>query len=82
MSGFLPDHPLVHADARSVADTRFYWAHGRADPAIPFAMAVEGRASLRRAGADLVTVDEPGGHWIERSTVDALVAWASSPSRS
>lgn len=77
LSGFLPDHPAVRVSPGSVEGTRFFWAHGRMDPAIPYAMATEGRSALRNAGADLTTFDEPGGHWIEPDVVDALVSWAA-----
>lgn len=77
LSGFLPDHPAVRVSTRAVEGTRFFWAHGRMDPAIPFAMATEGRSALRNAGADLTTFDEPGGHWIEPDVMEALVNWAA-----
>jgi phospholipase/carboxylesterase len=78
LSGFLPVHPTVQLSETAVKGTRFFWAHGRLDPAIPFGMAMKGRAALRSAGADLTTVDEPGGHWIEPDALAALVDWAGS----
>ncbi|HEX8245373.1 MAG TPA: dienelactone hydrolase family protein [Longimicrobium sp.] len=63
-SGFLADHPSVRATPRTVAGTRFFWAHGTMDPQIPFELASEGRALLREAGADLTVRDYPIGHGI------------------
>ncbi len=63
-SGFLPSHPTVRATPESVAGTRFFWGHGTRDGNIPFAMAEQGRAALRAAGAALETRDYPIGHWI------------------
>ncbi|HEX7049083.1 MAG TPA: alpha/beta hydrolase-fold protein [Longimicrobiales bacterium] len=74
-SGFLPDHPSVSATARTVEGTRFFWGHGVADPAIPFALAREGRAALRAAGAELAAHDYPIGHGIHPKELDDAVAW-------
>ena len=77
-SGFLADHPSVSATPETVRGTRFWWGHGTMDPSIPFDLAVEGRAVLRAAGAELEEHDYPMGHsisaeearhgreWIER----------------
>jgi phospholipase/carboxylesterase len=75
LSGFLPDHPLVAATPETVAGTHFFWGHGTADPNIPFPMAVEGRATLRRAGADLTAHDYPIGHWIDPRELHDLALW-------
>lgn len=74
-SGFLADHPDVHATSETVDRTRFFWGHGTDDPAIPFPLAVEGRAQLREAGADLTTHDYPIGHWIDAQELEAMAAW-------
>lgn len=74
-SGFLADHPSVRATPESVEGTRFFWGHGTSDPAIPFEMALEGRAGLRAAGADLVAPDYPIGHWIAPEELTDAVAW-------
>ena len=83
LSGFLPEHPTVHATAETVAGTRFFWGHGTQDAAIPFAMGQVGRAALRAAGAELEARDYDMGHgispdeardlrdWIARHTADA-----------
>lgn len=82
-SGFLADHPSVRPTPESVRGTRFFWAHGELDPQIPFALAMEGRALLREAGAELDAFDYPIGHaisgdearearaWIDRAVSDA-----------
>jgi predicted esterase len=62
-------------DTETASGKRFFWAHGRMDPAIPFAMATQGRADLAAAGADLTTFDEPGGHWIEPDAIQKLIEW-------
>jgi phospholipase/carboxylesterase len=77
LSGFLADHPSVAATPATVAGTRFFWGHGTADPSIPFPMAVEGRAALRRAEADLTAHDYPIGHWIDPRELQDLVDWLS-----
>jgi phospholipase/carboxylesterase len=75
LSGFLADHPDVAATPETVAGIRLFWGHGTADPNIPFPMAVEGRAALRRAGADLTAHDYPIGHWIEPRELKDLADW-------
>lgn len=63
-SGFVADHPDVIVSGETVAGTRFFWGHGTRDPQIPFDLAIEGRAQLREAGADLEMHDYPIGHTI------------------
>ena len=75
LSGFLADHPDVHATAESVGNARVFWGHGTADPAIPFELAVEGRRQLREAGADLEARDYAVGHSISPEEVGDVVAW-------
>ena len=74
-SGFLADHPRVAASKQTVGDTSFFWGHGRHDPAIPFQLAIEGRAALRAAGAKLETHDYEIGHWIAPEELADAVAW-------
>lgn len=74
-SGFLADHPAVAATPETVAGARFFWGHGTADPAIPFELAIEGRALLERAGANLEAHDYPMGHGISPEELDDAVAW-------
>ena len=64
LSGFLADHPSVQVTPQTVAPTRFYWPHGIHDPAVPLAVAQEGRRRLLEAGACLVAPDYPMGHTI------------------
>jgi phospholipase/carboxylesterase len=78
LSGFIAEHPLVRVGPRSVKGMRFFWGHGLHDPAIPFAFAAQGRASLIAAGADLFARDYHTGHWIEPQEMADLVAWAGS----
>lgn len=74
-SGFLADHPSVRATPETVAQTRFFWGHGRLDPAIPFPLAEQGRAALRAAGAALEIYDAPIGHGIDPAEVRAAMRW-------
>jgi phospholipase/carboxylesterase len=74
-SGFLPSHLTVRATPESVAGTRFFWGHGTRDGNIPFAMAEQGRAARRAAGAALETRDYPIGHWIAPEELADAVEW-------
>jgi phospholipase/carboxylesterase len=74
-SGFLADHPRVTAAPENVEAVKFFWGHGRQDPSIPFALAVEGRAELARAGADLTSRDYDIGHWIDSRELADAVQW-------
>jgi phospholipase/carboxylesterase len=74
-SGFVADHPAVRATAESVSGTRFFWGHGRSDPAIPFELAIEGRRLLAEAGADLESRDYAIGHWIDPVELSDAVQW-------
>lgn len=75
LSGFLVDSPLVPVTPDAAAGTDFFWGHGEADPAIPFALAEKGRGSLEDIGAALTVFDHPGGHTITREELDAAVQW-------
>ena len=72
-SGFLPSGVTV--DAGAVSGKRFFWGHGLSDPAIPFSLAVKGRATLRGAGADLEARDYPIGHWIDDAELRDAGSW-------
>lgn len=76
-SGFLADHPEVAPLLTSAPSTspRFFWAHGTQDPAIPFALAVDGRKQLETAGYDLETHDYDIGHWIDGDELRTAVEW-------
>lgn len=72
-SGFLADHPRVAATSATVNGSRIFWGHGVSDTSIPFALAIEGRELLRRAGANLTAKDYQIGHWIDpRELADAV----------
>src|SRR5688572_3953615 len=75
LSGFLADHPEVDVSAEAVAETAFFWGHGRQDPAIPFELAIEGRAALREAGAKLEAHDYDIGHWIAPEELTHAIAF-------
>lgn len=74
-SGFLADHPEVEATPATVASTRIFWGHGTSDPAIAFALAVEGRGLLNAAGADIDARDYDIGHWIDPQELADMVGW-------
>jgi phospholipase/carboxylesterase len=75
LSGFLAQHPTVAATTATVRGTRFFWGHGTTDPAIPFEMAIEGRAALRAAQADLEARDYAMGHGISPEEAADVNAW-------
>lgn len=74
-SGFLADHPSVAATPGTVAGTRFFWGHGRNDPAIPFDRAAIGRAALAAARAELEARDYDIGHWISPLELADAAGW-------
>lgn len=78
LSGFVPIHPAVRVTPESVAGTRFFWGHGTADPAIPFALAVRGRGELEAAGADLAAFDYSMGHGISAAELRDLRDWLTA----
>lgn len=81
-SGFLADHPDVNTVLDSEVQTevrpRIFWGHGTQDPAIPFALAVQGRERLRTAGYDVTARDYDIGHWIGEPELQAALAWLES----
>ncbi len=74
-SGFLADHPTVRATPDSVRGTRFFWGHGTMDAAVSFELAVEGRAALEAAGADLSAFDYELGHGISAEEGNDARSW-------
>ncbi len=72
-SGFLADHPSVEATTATVHGTQIFWGHGTDDTSIPFELALEGRAALEAAGAELEAHDYPIGHWIDRVELEDAV---------
>jgi phospholipase/carboxylesterase len=82
-SGFLADHPEVSPRLSVSPAPRFpiLWAHGKQDPAIPFALAVDGRAKLAAAGYNLESRDYNIGHWIDGEELRAAVEWLEANTR-
>jgi phospholipase/carboxylesterase len=80
-SGFLADHPAVAVTAEAVAGTRIFWGHGTRDPNIPFELALEGRARLEAAGAELESRDYEIGHWIDDQELRDAVSWMGAAAR-
>jgi phospholipase/carboxylesterase len=74
-SGFLADHPRVQVTPETVRGTSFFWGHGRRDANIPFELAIEGRALLESASADLTAHDYDIGHWIDPQELSDAVEW-------
>lgn len=75
-SGFLADGVLrPPATDEAAGRLAAFWGHGTDDPNIPHAMAVEGRAALREAGADVTGRDYPIGHWIAPDELEDALAW-------
>lgn len=74
-SGFLPDHPDVVVDSRSVAGTDFWWGHGTQDSAVYHRLAVRGRAALEEAGAELEVRDYGMGHGISPDELQDASSW-------
>jgi phospholipase/carboxylesterase len=83
-SGFLADHPelapkLNHSSSPKPPGT--FWGHGKQDPAIPFQLAIEGRAQLRDAGYDVEARDYDIGHWIDAGELRDALAWLDAKTR-
>lgn len=76
-SGFLVDDPAVALEPETVGGTPIFWGHGTGDPAIPFALAERGRATLRSLDADLTTRDYAMGHGISPDELRDAVEWLS-----
>jgi phospholipase/carboxylesterase len=74
-SGFLADHSSVRVAPETVAFAQIFWGHGKEDPNIPFALAVEGRAMLDAAGARLTARDYTIGHWIDPVELTDAMDW-------
>jgi len=73
-SGFLAAAVQLDETGATPPATPLFWGHGLGDPAIPFALAEQGRARLRRAGAKLLVRDYRIGHWIVEEEVRDAVA--------
>ncbi|TVP75222.1 MAG: alpha/beta fold hydrolase [Gemmatimonadales bacterium] len=75
LSGFLADAPQVQDHLGNAEGLPVFWGHGRADPAIPFALGEKGRARLKEHEAALETFDHDGGHTITPGELEALRSW-------
>lgn len=77
-SGFLAASVDVPTgdDARNA--TPIFWGHGMSDAAIPFTLALRGRARLREAGVPLVAMDYGIGHWIVPDEIHDAMAMVDS----
>ena len=83
-SGFLADHPAVTPKleiTRSPKHPGIFWGHGQQDPAIPFALAIEGRAQLRDAGYSVEAHDYDIGHWIDAEELRDALTWLDANTR-
>ncbi len=74
-SGFLADGVTLPEDGRMPP---LFWGHGLHDPAIPYALAVKGRAALSAAGIQVVASDHPIGHGIVPDEVAAALRVAGA----
>ena len=76
-SGFLAEHEAVSPHLRTAPSPhpRIFWGHGTQDPAIPFALAVEGRAQLAAGGYEVEAHDYDVGHWIDGAELRDALAW-------
>jgi phospholipase/carboxylesterase len=82
-SGFLADHPSVNPVLASspAPALPIFWGHGRQDPAIPFALGVEGRAKLIEAGYNVEARDYDIGHWIDGDELRDALDWLEKNTR-
>jgi phospholipase/carboxylesterase len=77
-SGFVAAALDLPTGVEAEAATPIFWGHGMSDPAIPFGMAVSGRAALLEAGVPLVSLDYPVGHQITPEEVRDAVTMVRS----
>jgi phospholipase/carboxylesterase len=75
-SGFLADGIAVPGPESLPP---IFWGHGLHDPAIPYSLAVKGRATLAAAGIEVATSDHPIGHGIVPEEVAAALRVADRP---
>ena len=81
-SGFLADHPqLSPIPPVPASPSPIFWGHGKQDPAIPFQLAIEGRAALQSAGYKVDAHDYDIGHWIDGAELRDAVAWLENNTR-
>jgi phospholipase/carboxylesterase len=75
LSGFLVNEAILGVGPEALRDTPLFWGHGTEDPAVPHGLALEGRARLAEAGADLEAHDYRVGHGVAPQEVSDLSAW-------
>ena len=67
--------PLVPEPLPSLASTRVLLSSGRRDPLVAAVETERLATLLRKAGADVTLVWQPGGHELTREDVDAARSW-------
>ena len=77
LSGFLVNEDVLGVGSESLGPTPVFWGHGTQDPAVPYALALEGRERLLGAGVNLESHDYVMGHWVTPEEMDDLELWLS-----
>ena len=81
-SGFLADHPILSPTPPPAdSPTPIFWGHGTQDPAIPFMLAIEGRALLEKAGYHVDAHDYDIGHWMDGPELRDALDWLEANTR-
>lgn len=75
LSGFLLNHESLMAGPGALGRVPVFWAHGTQDPAVPFSLALKGRARLRDEGVPLTAHDYEMGHWVSQEEMADLERW-------
>jgi phospholipase/carboxylesterase len=76
LSGYLPLAPQVaHERSEESVDTPIFMAHGRQDPVVPFARAVDSRAALEAMGYQVEWHEYPMQHTLCLEEVQDISAW-------
>lgn len=78
LSGFVPEHPAVRVTRESARGTAIFWGHGTQDVAVPYDLALRGRAALQAVGADLAAHDYDMGHAVSPAELRDLSAWLTA----
>lgn len=74
--GVLPREMLREEDmARAAGKVRVFWAHGRADAAVPFSQGEKARDDLLGRKFDVTFVPFEGGHELLRAPLQRAFAW-------
>ena len=75
LSGFYVSQPPIAAPEDGAPPV--FWGHGTLDPAIPFALALDGRQRLREQGVDVSSLDLRIGHGIAPEELTAFGEWVA-----